>query len=43
VILEHGGTIACVESKEGGAAFRIHLPLARAERSSAPSRGGQAG
>ncbi len=26
-ILEHGGTIICGESKEGGALFRIQLPL----------------
>ena len=29
VVLEHGGTIACSEASEGGAAFRIHLPLDR--------------
>jgi nitrogen fixation/metabolism regulation signal transduction histidine kinase len=28
-ILEHGGTITCDESKEGGAMFRIQLPLDR--------------
>jgi nitrogen fixation/metabolism regulation signal transduction histidine kinase len=32
VVLEHGGTIACSESPEGGAAFRIRLPLAAAGR-----------
>ncbi|MDQ3036208.1 MAG: ATP-binding protein [Myxococcota bacterium] len=40
IVLEHGGTIACGESREGGAAFRIHLPLAAIEgavrRRSAP-------
>lgn len=28
VVLEHGGEVACDEAPEGGAAFRIHLPLA---------------
>jgi nitrogen fixation/metabolism regulation signal transduction histidine kinase len=27
VVLEHGGEIDCAEAAEGGAAFRIHLPL----------------
>jgi len=36
VVLEHGGTISCDEAKEGGAAFRVRLPL---DRSSAPTEG----
>jgi two-component system nitrogen regulation sensor histidine kinase NtrY len=32
VVLEHGGSIACGVAKEGGAAFRIRLPLRRAGR-----------
>ncbi len=31
IVLEHGGSIACVRAPEGGAAFRIRLPL-RSER-----------
>ena len=31
IVLEHGGSIACVSAPEGGAAFRIRLPL-RSER-----------
>jgi two-component system nitrogen regulation sensor histidine kinase NtrY len=31
IVLEHGGSIACVSAPEGGAAFRIRLPL-RPER-----------
>ena len=31
IVLEHGGSIACVSAPEGGACFRIRLPL-RAER-----------
>ena len=27
VVLEHGGDIGCGDAEEGGAAFRIHLPL----------------
>jgi nitrogen fixation/metabolism regulation signal transduction histidine kinase len=27
IVLEHGGTIECAPAPEGGAAFRIHLPL----------------
>jgi signal transduction histidine kinase len=29
VVLEHGGSISCGVAKEGGAAFRIRLPLRR--------------
>jgi nitrogen fixation/metabolism regulation signal transduction histidine kinase len=29
IVLEHGGSIACVPAPEGGAAFRIRLPLKR--------------
>ncbi|MCC6876855.1 MAG: HAMP domain-containing protein [Sandaracinaceae bacterium] len=31
VVLEHGGSIEGVEAPEGGACFRIHLPLREAE------------
>ena len=27
IVLEHGGSIACTASPEGGATFRIRLPL----------------
>jgi two-component system nitrogen regulation sensor histidine kinase NtrY len=32
VVLEHGGSISCGVAKEGGAAFRIRLPLRRLRR-----------
>ncbi len=32
VVLEHGGSISCGVAKEGGAAFRIRLPLRRPGR-----------
>jgi two-component system, NtrC family, nitrogen regulation sensor histidine kinase NtrY len=28
VVLEHGGTISCIRAREGGACFRIELPVA---------------
>ncbi len=39
IVLEHGGSISCVQAPEGGASFRIVLP-ARAVRASADSLAG---
>jgi len=39
IVLEHGGSIACVQAPEGGASFRIVLP-ARGVRASAAPQGG---